>query len=42
LLEKNGGVDKYRHLVLKRFDRDHDGRLNEAERTEAEKFRADR
>jgi Ca2+-binding EF-hand superfamily protein len=41
LVEKNGGMGRFRELVLKRFDLDGDGKLNEAERAAAAKFRAE-
>jgi Ca2+-binding EF-hand superfamily protein len=41
MLQRNGGMEKYRALVLKRFDHDGDGRLNPAEQAEADKFRAE-
>lgn len=41
MVEKHGGVGRFRALVLKRFDKDGDGKLNDAERAEAAKFRAE-
>ena len=39
LIQRNGGMDRFRQEILKRFDKNGDGVLDESERAEARKFR---
>jgi len=39
LIQRNGGMDRFRQEILKRFDKNGDGVLDDAERAEAQKFR---